>query len=102
MTPPPTTVTRFAVTLRFVEESVAVGGASFPQKERSQFSQENRPAGIRRLCPPHRWHRRQVPPHEQLTGSVVSPGWSHVVATSSGRGSCMESRHRESPPLRKP
>lgn len=49
MTPPPTTVTRFAVTLRFAEESVAVGGASFSQKERSQFSQENRPAGIRRL-----------------------------------------------------
>ena len=35
-------------------------------------------------------------------GSVVVPGWSHVVAPSTGRGSCIDSRCNESGPLTNP
>jgi hypothetical protein len=44
------------------------------QNSSVQFSQTKWVPRKFRLCPPHRWQRRHVPPHVQSIGSVVSPG----------------------------
>lgn len=44
------------------------------QNSRLQFSHTKRFARKLWLCPPQRWHRRQVPPEVHSIGSVVSPG----------------------------
>src|SRR5207249_4395682 len=72
------------------------------QKALLQFSHRKPAPGAGALWPPHRAHRRHRPPESQVTGSVVDPGSSHVVAPSAGRGSWSDSRYIGSSPATNP